>query len=155
MSLPHPHPPLLPCCPFPLPPQDHCLYDLLIRHRSGELRCHIPLIVSNHPDLQPVAATFGVPFVHLPLDKNDKQAQEAQLEALLEQHAIDVVILARYMQVFTEGFCERNWQRTINIHHSFLPAFEGARPYHRAHERGVKIIGGLLLACVGHWCRGR
>ncbi|KAG2448657.1 hypothetical protein HYH02_006014 [Chlamydomonas schloesseri] len=121
--------------------QDHCLYDLLIRHRSGELRCEIPLIISNHPDLKHIADTFDVPFVHLPLDKNNKEAQEEALEKLLKDEKIDVVILARYMQIFTQGFCERHWEHTINIHHSFLPAFEGARPYHRAHERGVKIIG--------------
>ncbi|KXZ41825.1 hypothetical protein GPECTOR_270g699 [Gonium pectorale] len=111
--------------------QDHCLYDLLIRHRSKELICEIPLIVSNHPDLKHIADTFGVPFHHLPLSKEPgaKEAQEAALEALLERENVDV------------GYCERHWSHTINIHHSFLPAFEGGRPYHRAHERGVKIIG--------------
>ncbi|GIL43556.1 hypothetical protein Vafri_1256 [Volvox africanus] len=123
--------------------QDHCLYDLLIRHRSGELRCHIPLIISNHPDLKHIADTFEVPFHHLPLSKEpgSKEYQEAAIEQLLVSENIDVMILARYMQIFSQGFCERHWQHTINIHHSFLPAFEGARPYHRAHERGVKIIG--------------
>ncbi|GLC51478.1 hypothetical protein PLESTB_000506900 [Pleodorina starrii] len=123
--------------------QDHCLYDLLIRHRSGELRCEIPLIISNHPDLKHIADTFGVPFHHLPLSKDpgSKEQQEAALESLLARERVDVMILARYMQIFSTAFCERNWQHTINIHHSFLPAFEGARPYHRAHERGVKIIG--------------
>ncbi|GFR41317.1 hypothetical protein Agub_g1999 [Astrephomene gubernaculifera] len=123
--------------------QDHCLYDLLIRHRSREMRCEIPLIISNHPDLKHIADTFGVPFHHLPLGKEagSKQQQEAAIEALIASERIDVLILARYMQVFSQEFCERHWGHTINIHHSFLPAFEGARPYHRAHERGVKIIG--------------
>lgn len=125
---------------------DHCLYDLLIRHKSGELACTIPLIISNHPDLEEVARQFGVRFVHLPIaaggDKAAaKAAQEAAIEALIEDEAIDLLVLARYMQVLSPGFCDRNARRTVNIHHSFLPAFEGGRPYHRAHERGVKLIG--------------
>lgn len=129
---------------------DHCLWDLLIRHHSGELgRCEVPVVVSNHPDLGYVARSFGVDFAHLPIDEARhggdraaaKQAQEAAIEATLAEAGADLIVLARYMQVFSEGFCERNWRRTINIHHSFLPAFEGARPYHRAHDRGVKVIG--------------
>lgn len=123
---------------------DHCLYDLLIRVENGELNCSIPIIISNHPDLEVVAKRFGVPFRHLPITPRDpasKAAQEAQIEQLLQELDIDLIVLARYMQIFTREFCERHWQHTINIHHSFLPAFEGARPYHRAHERGVKVIG--------------
>lgn len=123
---------------------DHCLYDLLIRHEAGELECDIPVVVSNWETLAPVAAKFDVPFRHLPINGKDpasKAAQEAALDALLEEEGIDVVVLARYMQIFSPEFASRHWRRTINVHHSFLPAFEGARPYHRAHERGVKIIG--------------
>ena len=118
--------------------QDHCLWDLLIRTQGKELDLDIPLVISNHPDLESIAKQFQVPFVHLP---GTKAQQEEKIEALIAEHQIDFVILARYMQIFSTGFCDRNWRRTINIHHSFLPAFEGARPYHRAHERGVKIIG--------------
>jgi len=124
---------------------DHCLYDLLIRHQSGELPCAIPLIISNHADLAPVAAQFGIPFHHLAMPAGDKEAakaaQEAAMEELFAQEQIDLIVLARYMQVLSRAFCERNAHKTINIHHSFLPAFEGGRPYHRAHERGVKLIG--------------
>lgn len=123
---------------------DHCLYDLLIRMESEELNCTIPLIISNHPDLELVANRFGIPFHHLPITPKDaasKAAQEAAIEALLEQNDIDLIVLARYMQIFSRDFCDRHWRHMINIHHSFLPAFEGARPYHRAHERGVKVIG--------------
>lgn len=123
---------------------DHCLYDLLIRRESGELNIDIPIIISNHPFLQSVANKFEVDFVHLPVDgKNltDKAAQEARLDTLLQENGIDFLVLARYMQIFSKDFCERHAHHTINIHHSFLPAFEGGRPYHRAHERGVKIIG--------------
>jgi formyltetrahydrofolate deformylase len=123
---------------------DHCLYDLLIRRESGELNIDIPIIISNHPSLESVADKFEVDFVHLPVDgKNptDKAAQEARLDTLLQEKGIDFLVLARYMQIFSKDFCERHAHHTINIHHSFLPAFEGGRPYHRAHERGVKIIG--------------
>ncbi|KAL6758154.1 formyl transferase [Haematococcus lacustris] len=121
---------------------DHCLYDLLIRHKSGELHCDIPIIMSNHTDLQSVAEMFNIPFRCLPLaNKEDKAAQEASIEEVLTELKIDTIILARYMQVLSPEFCSKHHSHTINIHHSFLPAFEGARPYHRAHERGVKIIG--------------
>lgn len=122
----------------------HCLYDLLIRHESGELECEIPVIISNWPDLAPVAEKFGVPFRCLPIDPKDpegKAAQEAAIESTIDELQLDVLILARYMQIFSPEFAQRHWRQTINVHHSFLPAFEGARPYHRAHERGVKIIG--------------
>lgn len=125
---------------------DHCLFDLLIRQRSGELHCDVPVVISNHPDLKHVANMFGVDFEHLGFSKDldkvtAKQQQEAAIQQVLDDADVDLIVLARYMQIFSEDFCSRNWRRTINIHHSFLPAFEGAKPYHRAHERGVKIIG--------------
>src|SRR5258706_28506 len=120
---------------------DHCLYDLLLRHRSGELACEIPLIVSNHEALAPVAAQFGVPYRVFPICAETKAAQEAEQIALLEHEAIDLVVLARYMQILSSEFALRFAHRVINIHHSFLPAFSGGRPYQQAHQRGVKLIG--------------
>jgi formyltetrahydrofolate deformylase len=120
---------------------DHCLYDLLLRHRAGELCCDIPLIVSNHPDLEAVARQFDVEFRVFPITRDTKREQEDRELALLEEQRIDLVVLARYMQVLSEGFVDAWRERVINIHHSFLPAFMGARPYHHAHERGVKLIG--------------
>jgi formyltetrahydrofolate deformylase len=120
---------------------EHCLYDLLIRHRLGELACEIALIVSNHPDLASVATQFGVTYHVFPIDKATKAAQEARELALLERERIDLVVLARYMQVLSGDFIARFPERIINIHHSTLPAFVGARPYHQAYERGVKLIG--------------
>ena len=120
---------------------DHCLYDLLLRHRSGELVCDIPLIVSNHEELRSVAAQFGVPYRVIPVKAEAKAAAEAEQIALLESERIDLVVLARYMQILSSGFVERFAHRIINIHHSFLPAFSGGRPYQQAHERGVKLIG--------------
>jgi formyltetrahydrofolate deformylase len=120
---------------------DHCLHDLLLRHRAGEFAAEIPLIVSNHPDLEPVARMYGIPFHVFPITPENKQAQEkAELE-LLERERISTVILARYMQVLTPQLIGRFPNRIINIHHSFLPAFAGGRPYQQAHRRGVKIIG--------------
>lgn len=120
---------------------DHCLYDLLLRHKAGELTCEIALIVSNHQDLANVARDFGVPFEHVEVTKDTKaQAEAAQIE-LLERHRIDLVVLARYMQVLSDDFVRRYEARVINIHHSFLPAFAGGRPYHQAYTRGVKLIG--------------
>jgi formyltetrahydrofolate deformylase len=121
--------------------QAHCMYDLLARHRMGELRCEIPLVISNHADLAPVADDFAIPFHHLPVTSETKPAQETAVRQLLEEHSIDVIVLARYMQILTPDFVAAYPNRIINIHHSFLPAFAGARPYHQAHERGVKIIG--------------
>jgi formyltetrahydrofolate deformylase len=120
---------------------DHCLYDLLLRHRAGELDCEIALVVSNHPDLEPVAAQFGVPYRLFPIRPETKHEQEARELSLLEAERVDLVVLARYMQVLTESFVAQLPNRIINIHHSFLPAFSGGRPYHQAHERGVKLIG--------------
>jgi formyltetrahydrofolate deformylase len=120
---------------------DHCLFDLLLRHRAGELSCEIALVVSNHPDLAPVAAQFGVPFRAFTMNKDDKSAIEEAQWALLEEQRIDLVVLARYMQILSAAFTARYPNRIINIHHSFLPAFVGQKPYHRAYERGVKLIG--------------
>ena len=120
---------------------DHCLYDLLIRHKAGELAVDIPLVISNHPDLEPVAAFFGVPYHHLPITVETKPEQEARMTALLEEAGVDFVVMARYLQILSPEFLARFHHRVINIHHSFLPAFIGGRPYHQAHERGVKLIG--------------
>ncbi len=120
---------------------DHCLFDLMLRHRAGELNGDIALIASNHPDLRPVAEQFNFPFFHLPIDDNDKNSQEEKMLALLQQHQVDVVVLARYMQILSPAVIDRYQHRVINIHHSFLPAFSGGRPYHQAHDRGVKLIG--------------
>jgi formyltetrahydrofolate deformylase len=120
---------------------DHCLYDLLLRHRAGELPCEIPLIVSNHPDVKPVAEQFGIDFQVFPIDAQNRREQEERELAVLEDRAIDVIALARYMQILSRKFLERYPSRVINIHHSFLPAFSGGRPYHQAYERGVKLIG--------------
>jgi formyltetrahydrofolate deformylase len=120
---------------------DHCLVDLLYRWRTGALPIDIPVIVSNHPDCALVAATHGIPYVHLPITASTKASQEAQLKALIERHEIDLVVLARYMQVLSDDLCAHLSGRAINIHHSFLPGFKGAKPYHQAHERGVKLVG--------------
>ena len=120
---------------------DHCLADLLYRQRSGELACDIPLIVSNHPDARPLAEFHGIPFYYIPVTKEKKREAEAEQLALLERHDVDLVVLARYMQILSPEFVERYPNRIINVHHSFLPAFSGAKPYHRAYERGVKLIG--------------
>ena len=120
---------------------DHCLVDLLYRHQSGELACDIPLIISNHDDTRRLAEFYGIPFHVINVTKDNKVEAEAQQFALLEQYQVDFIVLARYMQVLSQEFVKRYPQRVINIHHSFLPAFEGAKPYHRAFERGVKLIG--------------
>jgi formyltetrahydrofolate deformylase len=120
---------------------DHCLYDLLLRHQAGELRCEIPLILSNHPDHKRVAEQFGIDFHVFPITVESKREQEDRELDLLAEHGIDLVVLARYMQVLTGEFLDRFEGSIINIHHSFLPAFSGGRPYHQAHERGVKLIG--------------
>jgi formyltetrahydrofolate deformylase len=120
---------------------DHCLVDLLYRHQSGELACEIPLIISNHPDNQAVADFYKIPYAVVPLTKDNKQAAEKQIHSLIDGHKSDFMVLARYMQILSNDFVQRYPQRIINIHHSFLPAFVGARPYHQAFERGVKLIG--------------
>jgi len=120
---------------------DHCLVDLLYRHQSGELACEIPLIISNHPDNQAVADFYKIPYAVVPVTKNDKSGAEHRIHALIAKHQPDFMVLARYMQILSNEFVNRYPQRIINIHHSFLPAFVGARPYHQAFERGVKLIG--------------
>lgn len=119
----------------------HCLYDLLSRWKSGEWRVEVPLVVSNHPDLEPVARQFGVEFAHFPITRENKAEQEQRQIALLKKHRVDLVVLARYMQIVGPELIAEHRNRIINIHHSFLPAFPGAKPYHSAHARGVKIIG--------------
>jgi formyltetrahydrofolate deformylase len=120
---------------------DHCLMDLLYRHKTGELECDIPLIVANHPDAEKWGKFYDVPFHHIPVPSGSKEAAEkAQLD-LLAGEKIDLVVMARYMQILSKEFVTRYPQRVINVHHSFLPAFMGAKPYHRAFERGVKLIG--------------
>jgi formyltetrahydrofolate deformylase len=118
----------------------HCLVDLLHRHQIGELPCRIPLIVGNHADGRPLAEFYGIPFHHIPVGADKAAAERLQLD-LLQREAIDLVVLARYMQVLSPAFVACFPQRIINVHHSFLPAFSGARPYHAAYQRGVKLIG--------------
>jgi formyltetrahydrofolate deformylase len=120
--------------------QDHCLLDLLWRQKAKEFHAEIPLIISNHPDLEEIAQQFGADFYCLPITKENKITQEAKQLELLQQYNIDVVVLAKYMQVLTSDFVTK-FPTVINIHHSFLPAFAGAKPYHQAYKRGVKIIG--------------
>ena len=120
---------------------DHCLYDLLIRYRAGELPCELALVVSNHADAEPIARHFDIPFHHLPVTPDTKAAQEAQLVELLDTHRVDLVVLARYMQILSPALVARYPNRIINIHHSFLPAFVGANPYRQAFVKGVKLIG--------------
>ena len=120
---------------------DHCLADLLHRYKNNELQCDIPLIISNHLNAQKLAEFYGIPFFHIPVEKDKKKEAEAEQFALFDKYQVDFIVLARYMQILSEDFVKRYPQRVINIHHSFLPAFIGARPYHRAFERGVKLIG--------------
>jgi formyltetrahydrofolate deformylase len=120
---------------------NHCLYDLLLRHEYGEIPADIVCIVSNHPDLEDVAARFRVPFFHVPVPTGAKQDAEQRALDILRQHYADFVVLARYMQILTPLMVETYRNRIINVHHGFLPAFKGAKPYHQAYERGVKLIG--------------
>ena len=120
---------------------DHCLHELLLRHRGNEFRCEIPLIVSNHPDLKEIADQSGIEYRVFPITKENKAEQEQREIALLEERSIDLVVLARYMQILSGEFIASFPSRIINIHHSFLPAFIGSKPYHKAWERGVKRIG--------------
>ncbi len=121
--------------------QGHCLNDLLFRVRSGQLAVEVAAVAGNHRDLEPLAAASGVPFVHLPVDTATRPAQEAALLELVQRERVDLVVLARYMQILSADLCTALAGRAINIHHSFLPSFKGARPYHQAHARGVKLIG--------------
>ena len=119
----------------------HCLFDLLERQHQQKIKTHIPLIISNHPDLEYLADQFQIPFYCLPVDRSNKGEQGAQLRDLLQRHHVDLVVLARYMQILSPEFVAHYPGRIINIHHAFLPAFKGANPYRRAYERGVKMIG--------------
>jgi formyltetrahydrofolate deformylase len=119
----------------------HCLHDLLWRHRLGELACTIRAVIANHPDLEQVAQQFAIPFHVVPVPTNDKRGAEAKQRALLASYEVDLVVFARYMQIVSSDFLADYENRIINIHHSFLPAFVGQRPYHQAHARGVKLIG--------------
>jgi formyltetrahydrofolate deformylase len=119
----------------------HCLNDLLYRYRTGALPVEIVAVVSNHQDFQPLVEWHGIPFQHWPADGGNKQAVEDRLLALIEREKVDLVVLARYMQILSPALCRKLAGRAINIHHSFLPSFKGARPYHQAHARGVKLIG--------------
>jgi formyltetrahydrofolate deformylase len=120
---------------------DHCLHDLLYRYRNGELNCEISSVVSNHRELYRLAASYDVPFHHLPLSDATKAAQEEKLLGIIRDEGAELVVLARYMQILSEKSCGALEGRAINIHHSFLPSFKGAMPYHQAHARGVKLIG--------------
>ncbi len=120
---------------------DHCLYDLFLRHQYGEINADIALVVSNHPDLEQVAANFKVPYCCVPVEKEDKGAAEAKILELFRQHHIDFIVLARYMQILSPLMVNAYRKRIINVHHGFLPAFKGAKPYHQAYEHGVKLIG--------------
>ena len=120
---------------------DHCLVDLLWRHKAGELECEVPLVISNHPDLEELVRSFGPDYAVFPITKANKAEQEAAELALLRERRIDLVVMARYMQILSGEFLDSFEGHVINIHHSFLPAFMGGRPYHQAYERGVKLIG--------------
>ncbi len=120
---------------------EHCLYDLLIRHRAGELACEMAMVVSNHPDAEGIAKHFGVPFHCVPLTAETKGAAEARATQIMAEAGIDLIVLARYMQILSPAFVARWESKIINIHHSFLPAFVGANPYRQAYEKGVKLIG--------------
>jgi formyltetrahydrofolate deformylase len=119
----------------------HCLNDILFQQRSGTLPIEIPAIVSNHPDLAGLAQFYGIPFHHIPVTPDTKAQAEDKLRALMAEHDIELTVLARYMQIISDDLCAELTGKAINIHHSFLPSFKGARPYHQAHARGVKLIG--------------
>ena len=120
---------------------DHCLNDLLYRYRIGALPMEVTAIVSNHPDAKPLADAAGIPYRHIPVTKDTKPQAEAELYSFVEETGTDLVVLARYMQVLSDDLCRKLGTRAVNIHHSFLPGFKGAKPYHQAFERGVKLIG--------------
>jgi len=128
---------------------DHCLEDLLYRQRTGELNMEISAIVSNHPDMEPVARRHGIAYHLMPVSADSKRAQEARLLELIASSRSELVVLARYMQIFSDEMCKQLHGRAINIHHSFLPGFKGAKPYHQAHARGVKLIGATAHFVTG------
>jgi len=119
----------------------HCLNDIMYRYRTGQLNVEIPAVISNHPDARGMVEWHGIPYHTMPIENGDKAAQEARILELVERERIDLVVLARYMQILSPNLCETLKGRAINIHHSFLPSFKGAKPYHQAYERGVKLIG--------------
>lgn len=119
----------------------HCLSDLLDRWKSGDLKCDIPCVISNHEDMRGLVEWYGIPFHHVPVDKDNKAPGFAETERLIEEYAADCIVLARYMQILPQALCEKYRHKVINIHHSFLPSFIGAKPYHQASRRGVKLIG--------------
>lgn len=119
----------------------HCMVDLLHRWQSGELACDIPLVISNHNDLRELVEWHGIPYIHVPVNKDNKVEAYAEVERLIDEAKADCVVLARYMQIIPPALCKKYQHRIINIHHSFLPSFAGAKPYHQAYERGVKLIG--------------
>jgi formyltetrahydrofolate deformylase len=121
--------------------EPHCLQDILNRWRTGELPIEVVTVVSNHPDHAPLAEWFGVAHHHLPIADDDREGQERGVRQVLQDHGVELVVLARYMQILSAAFCAEWSERIINIHHSFLPAFQGGRPYHQAHDRGVKLVG--------------
>ena len=127
----------------------HCLNDLLFRHSTGSLQIDIPVVVSNHPDAERLVRSHGLDFAHLPVTPETKPAAEAELMRLVKQHDVDLVVLARYMQVLSDELCRELSGRAINIHHSFLPSFKGARPYHQAYDRGVKLVGATAHYVTG------
>ncbi|MFW1677913.1 formyltetrahydrofolate deformylase [Pontibacter sp. JAM-7] len=121
--------------------ESHCLADLLYRYHEQELDCEIPCVISNHDDLRSMVEWHKIPFLHVPVDRDNKQLHFERVSQLIREYQADVVVLARYMQILPQDICDSYAHRIINIHHSFLPSFAGARPYHQAHERGVKLIG--------------
>jgi formyltetrahydrofolate deformylase len=128
---------------------DHCLNDLLFRMRNGSLQIEVPAVVSNHRDCEPLARAYGVPFHHVPVTTGTKHEAEARLLELVDELEVDLVVLARYMQILSDETCKRLEGRAINIHHSFLPSFKGARPYHQAFDRGVKLVGATAHYVTG------
>lgn len=133
---------------------DHCLNDLLYRQRIGQLPMDITAVISNHPDLEPLARWHGIPYHHLPLDPLDKAAQERQVLRIVEDSGAELVILARYMQVLSPELCQHLDGRAINIHHSLLPGFKGAKPYHQAYQKGVKLVGATAHFINNHLDEG-
>jgi formyltetrahydrofolate deformylase len=127
----------------------HCLNDLLFRASTGSLQIEIPAVVSNHPDAGALAASYGIPFHHVPVTADTKPDAEAELMRLVDSYDVDLVVLARYMQVLSDGLCRKLSGRAINIHHSFLPSFKGAKPYHQAFDRGVKLVGATAHYVTG------
>jgi formyltetrahydrofolate deformylase len=132
----------------------HCLNDLLYRHRSGLLGIEVVAVASNHPDMRPLTQSYGIDYHHLPVSGHSRPAQEAEILALVEHYQADLVVLARYMQILSDDLCAKLPGRIINIHHSFLPSFKGAKPYHQAHERGVKLIGATAHYVTPHLDEG-